>query len=148
MLHINRQTRKNFLAILETLSIEQLNHIPEGYSNNILWNYAHIIVTQQLLTYGLSQLPLTLDADMVSAFRKGSKPESAYSETALENFKALAVTTLDQFEADRAAGKFTAFKTYPTSFGIRLHSLEEAVAFNNVHEALHLGVVMNMRRLV
>ena len=148
MLHINRQTRQNFLSIIEKLSIEQLNHIPQGYNNNILWNYAHVIVTQQLLTYGLSQLPLTLDADMVSAFRKGSKPERSYSETELENFKALAITTLDQFEADKAAGLFSTFKTYPTSFGIRLHSLEEAEAFNNVHEAMHLGVVMNMRRLV
>jgi hypothetical protein len=148
MLHINRQTRQNFRAIIDQLSIEQLNHIPQGYNNNILWNYAHIIVTQQLLTYGLSDLPLTLDAEMVSAFRKGSQPERPYTEEELAHFKTLATSTLDQFEADKAAGKFTAFKTYPTSFGIELHSLEEAEAFNNVHEALHLGVVMNMRRLV
>jgi hypothetical protein len=39
---------------LEKFSIDQLNTVPKGYRNSIFWNVAHIVVTQQLLVYGLS----------------------------------------------------------------------------------------------
>ena len=40
------QTRANAIAAIEGLSNEQLNEIPEGFSNNIAWNLGHILVTQ------------------------------------------------------------------------------------------------------
>ena len=146
MLTLTRQTRANFLSLMNGLSEEQLNHIPTGFNNNIIWNFAHIIVTQQLLTYGLSKLPLSLDAESVNAFRKGSKPARIYANTEIEHFKSLASSTLDELERDVQEGKFQTFKTYPTSFGIELKSLEEAIAFNDVHEALHLGYAMSLKR--
>jgi hypothetical protein len=146
MLTLTRQTRANFLSLMNGLSEEQLNHMPTGFNNNMIWNFVHIIVTQQLLTYGLSKLPLNVDSEHVDAFRKGSKPVRLYTMSEIEAFKNLAVSTLDQFERDVEEGKFQTFKTYPTSFGIELKSLEEAIAFNNVHEALHLGYAMSLKR--
>jgi hypothetical protein len=148
MLAITRQCRANFLSIINSHSTEQLNAVPEGYNNNLIWNFVHVIVTQQLLTYGLSELPLKLDKTIVQAFRKGSRPESSYASDEIDHFKSLATTTLDQFEADMKAGLFTHFKPYATSFGFRLNSLEEAIAFNDVHEGLHLGYAMSMRKRV
>ncbi|MDN3670045.1 DinB family protein [Echinicola jeungdonensis] len=69
------QTRKNFINLISDLDIDQLNQIPEGYNNNIIWNFGHIIVTQQLLCNKFSGLPLLIDEDILDAFRKGSKPE-------------------------------------------------------------------------
>jgi len=43
--------------MIEDFSLEELNKIPEGFNNNIIWNIAHVIATQQALVYGLSGLP-------------------------------------------------------------------------------------------
>lgn len=148
MLNITRQSRANFLALLDAYRPEQLNQIPEGYNNNLIWNFAHVIVTQQLLTYGLSGLPLNLPAEMVEAFRKGSKPQRDYTEAEIDNFKQLSGTTLQQFEADWQAGRFNNFKAYETSFGLELKNLDAAIQFNNIHEGLHLGYAMSMRKSI
>ena len=51
---ITRKTRQNVLRLIDGMGPEQLNKIPEGHSNNIIWHVGHILATQQLLTYGLS----------------------------------------------------------------------------------------------
>lgn len=147
-LDYTRQTRQNFTGLLSGLSTEAVNYIPDGFNNNIVWNYAHCIVTQQLLTYGRVGLELPLPKPMVDAFQKGSRPEKVYTKADIEHFKQLSVSTLDQFEADYRAGKFKAYQEYPTSYGIALQSLEQATAFNDMHEALHLGYAMGLRKAV
>ena len=40
------KNRKLLEAFLDNFTLEQLNKIPEGFNNNIIWNIAHTIVTQ------------------------------------------------------------------------------------------------------
>ena len=47
-LAIQLHNRKIFHHYLKHFSLEQLNAIPEGFNNNILWNIAHTMVTHQL----------------------------------------------------------------------------------------------------
>ncbi len=148
MLERTRQTRTNFLQLLEGLDNERLNYIPDGFNNNLAWNFGHIIVTQQLLTYGLSGLSLKVPENTISAFRKGSKPEKVFSTAEIEELRHLAVSSLDQFERDHESGLFRDFKVYETSYGLTLHSLPEAVSFNDLHEGLHLGYAMSLKRVV
>ena len=42
-------SRHIYLKFLETYSLAQLNKIPDGFSNNIIWNAGHVIVSQQKL---------------------------------------------------------------------------------------------------
>ena len=42
-------TRNNLIQLIDSLTTEQLNKIQEGFSNNIIWNFVHNIVTKQLL---------------------------------------------------------------------------------------------------
>ncbi|PHO01645.1 damage-inducible protein DinB, partial [Rhodobacteraceae bacterium 4F10] len=51
-----KRSRDLVLKRIEGLSLEQLHIIPEGFNNNIAWNVAHLVVTQQLLHYKLSGL--------------------------------------------------------------------------------------------
>lgn len=44
---ISIKNRKLLESILENYSLKQLNMIPKGFSNNLIWNIGHIIVTQQ-----------------------------------------------------------------------------------------------------
>ena len=65
-LEITRTNRRLLQRILDSHSLEQLNTVPEGFKNNLIWNIAHVIVTQQLLVYKLSGLPMMVDDDMVN----------------------------------------------------------------------------------
>lgn len=145
-LSTTRQARANFIRLLSDRSLEAVNHIPEGFNNNLIWNFGHIIATQQLLTYSLSGQAPKVEEDILAAFRKGTKPEKVHTTAELEGLKRLATTTIDQFESDLAAGLFESFEPYPTSFGVELRSIEDAIAFNAAHEALHLGYAMALKR--
>lgn len=64
--------RKVLSNLLEELSLEELNYIPAGFNNNILWNTAHILVTEQLLTYGLSGKEIKMEKEFINRYKKGS----------------------------------------------------------------------------
>ena len=145
---ILKVTRANILKIVDRYDLEQLNKIPEGFNNNLIWNFGHVVVTQQLLCYGLSKLPTQVPAELIDRYRKGSKPEGFVDQSELDVFKNFADSTIQQLETDLANGIFKEFKTYPTSYGITLGSIQDAVQFNNVHEGMHLGTMIALTKLI
>lgn len=46
-----KQARTAFIELLDGLTLEQLNTVPEGFNNNIIWNFGHIVVSTQTLVY-------------------------------------------------------------------------------------------------
>lgn len=148
LLATTSRTRRNMESILRPFTEEGLNKIPEGFNNNLAWNFAHVIVTQQLLTYGRVGIKAPVDPELIATFRKGTAPERTYTEKEVADWFELGQKTLIQFRLDYDEGLFKDFSEYETSYGITLHSIEEAVAFNLAHEGLHFGVVAAMRRLV
>lgn len=146
LLQISTQTRQNMQGMMQRFTAEQINAIPPGFNNNLAWNFAHVIVTQQLLCYSLSGLKPTVSADLIEQYRKGSSPQGFVDQGTLDEWYALGQTSVDQIRQDYQNGLFENFKTYPTSYGIQLHSIDEALQFNAAHEALHLGTVMAMQR--
>lgn len=145
-----RQSRRNMEAILATCSLEQINVVPAGFNNNLVWNYGHVIVTQQLLTYGLSGLPIPMATEWVQSYRKGTAPDPVNPITADQYaaLQALSHDLLNRFEIDLNQGIFAQFNTYSTSFNLTLTSLDEACHFNLAHEAMHLGSMLALRKLV
>ncbi len=141
-------TRTNIRSIMSGLSLEQMNTIPEGFNNNILWNAGHVVATSLLLTYGLSGLEAPLGADLIPRFRKGTRPEGPYTEADLQYILELLDSALTRLEQDYQAGIFQEFRSYQTSFGVQLASVEEGIQFNVVHESMHLGNMLSMRKLV
>jgi hypothetical protein len=139
-------TREHIARMLEGLSPQQLNHIPAGFSNNLLWNAGHVLATQQLLLYGRSgQEPLLPDT-FIEAFRKGTRPDGRYGQDTIAFIREKLVPTAQQAALDYERGVFQAFEPYPTSYGVELRDFSEALQFVNVHEALHLGYMMSLRK--
>lgn len=143
-----KHTRLNMIKIMKAYSIEDINRIPKGFNNNLIWNFMHVIVTQQLLCYSLAGEKPTIDADLIDAYRKGSSPKEQVSEAELNAYIKMATDTLDQFEIDIEKGMFRNYKPYGTSFGLTLSSSSEALQFNLAHETLHLGAMITMRKLL
>lgn len=143
-----RQARINILGLTKDLSLVQLNKIPEGFNNNIAWNVAHLVVVQQLLTYGLAGLPSNVSKEMIEKYKKGSKPEGAIDQEEWDKIKALSTDLVDRFEEDLKKEIFQKYKPYSTSFRITLNTLEDAVQFNNLHEGLHFGYILALRKML
>ena len=141
--------RRLYAGILDQVTPEQLVTIPEGFNNNILWNVGHAVVTQQLLTYGLTGNALNVSDDMVAAFKKGSSPKEWENTPDIESLKQLVTELPNKFEADYKAGIFTDFKDYTLSTtGDTLTNIDDAIAFNDFHEGVHLGSVLALKKLV
>jgi hypothetical protein len=145
---VNRTSRKILGGFFENYSIEQLNKIPEGFSNNLIWNLGHIVVTQQLLVYKLSGLPMMISDEMVELYRKGTKPERDATQAEVDEIKALLYKTIDQIEMDYNKNIFVNYQEYPTSTGYILKSAKGAIEFNNFHEGLHIGILMSIRKFL
>jgi DinB superfamily len=145
---ITRTSRKIVSQFLDNYSLEQLNKIPEGFKNNLIWNIAHIVVTQQLLVYKFSGLPMMVSDELVQKYMKGTKPELDASQDEVDEIKSLLSKTVDQTKEDYDNGIFKNYQEYPTSTGFVLKNVEDAMAFNNFHEGLHIGILMSLRKLV
>ncbi len=147
-LNVNTTSRNMISKILENHTLEQLNKIPEGFSNNLIWNIAHIVVTQQLLVYKLSGLPMMVSDQIIEKYKKGTKPEQDATQAEVDEIKSLLFTTIEKTKEDYDKGIFKNYQEYPTSTGFVLKSTEGAMAFNSFHEGLHIGVLMSIRKLV
>ncbi|MFV5685186.1 DinB family protein [Flavobacterium sp. GB2R13] len=147
-LDVNTTTRNMVSKFLTGYTLEQLNTIPVGYSNNLIWNIGHIIVTQQLLVYKLSGLPMLISEELVEKYRNGTKPESITTQAEVEEIKSLLFKTIYQTKADFDNKTFKNYNEYPTSTGFTLRSVEDALVFNNFHEGLHIGIMMNLKKFI
>jgi hypothetical protein len=147
-LNITRTSRKILAQILKGYTLDQLNKIPEGYNNNLIWNIAHVIVVQQMLVYKLSGLPMKISDEMVEKYKKGTKPEHIATQAEVDKIQIALEETINQTEIDLENKIFINFQEYPTSAGIVLKSAAEAMAFNDFHEGLHIGIIMSIRKFV
>jgi hypothetical protein len=147
-LNVNTASRNMISKILENHTLEQLNKIPTGFSNNLIWNIGHIVVTQQLLIYKLSGLPMMVSNELVEKYKKGTMPEQDATQAEVDEIKSLMFITIEKTKEDFENGIFKNFQEYPTSTGFILKDVLDAIALNNFHEGLHLGVMMSLRKLV
>jgi hypothetical protein len=145
---VTRTSRKVLSQFIENFSLDQLNEIPDGFNNNLIWNIAHIVVTQQRLVYKFSGLPMRISDEIFEKYKGGTKPDGAVSQAEVEEIKSLLFETIDQTEADFNSGIFKNYQEYTTSIGLTITSIEDAISFNNYHEALHTGVMMSIRKFI
>ena len=145
---INIKNRTLLESILDTYSLEQLNKIPKGFSNNMIWNIAHTVVTQQILIYRLSGLPPMVSDDVIARFKKGTKPDGDVSQTEVEAIRSLLFSTIEKTKTDYNNKVFKHFDEYTVSTKSTLTNVEEAIDFNNFHEGIHLGTIMALRKFV
>ena len=143
-------TSRNMVSkFLSGYSLDQLNVIPEGLNNNLIWNIGHIIVSQQLLVYKLSGLPMMISDELVEKYKKGTKPEHPATQAEVEELKALLFSTIQQTKLDYDAKLFQNYHDYTTSTGNHvLKNAEDAMAFSNFHEGLHLGIMTIIRKFL
>ena len=147
-LHILRATRNNILQVLDGKSLEQLNQIPDGFGNNMIWNAGHVWVTEILLIQALGGVDHGVDAEILAKYRKGSRPAMPVTQAEADYIMERLKNSPAELEAKLATADTWTYNAYTTSYGTTLSSVEEAVRFNNVHEGLHYGTLLALNKLV
>lgn len=143
--------RRFVLAQVEGLNVAQLNHIPAGYRNNIVWNLAHLGAAVQSLSYGRAGLPFTMPEAYVTPYLPGTQPETTLDKAALTALTTAGLEALDQLALDVAAGQFAGYTPSPflrQRYGMEVASINDALEFLLFHEGFHTGYILALKHLV
>jgi hypothetical protein len=143
-----RKTRVFLLEGIKDLTNEQLNTVPPGFNNNIVWNLGHLVAAQQGICYSRAGLKTWVPEDFFNSYRPGSKPEGKVNEEEIKKIKELFFTSLDILEQDYEKGLWTSYPAWSTRYGIELNSIDKAIEFLHFHEGLHSGYIFTMKRIV
>lgn len=146
--NVTRVSRQVYDRFFDNYTTEQLNKVPEGFSNNLIWNIGHIVVSQQMLVYLASGNTPNVSMEMIDRYKRGTRPERDASAEEIAEIRSLLFTLVDKSEEDYNAGLFTKYAERKTDLGFTLTSIEDAIEFNNYHEATHLGMMMSLRKFL
>ena len=143
-------SRKAFIKLIDGLTIEKLNKIPDGFSNNIIWNFGHIVVSTQTLCYvrtGVSQ-----DAASVKFneyYKKDTKPTYTVTEEEVAELKAIALESIEKIKEDYANGKFSSITPFTTAtYRVQMNSIEEVLITTIGHDNVHCGYASALKKYV
>jgi len=143
-----KTSRKISLDFFEKYTLEQLNKIPAGFNNNLIWNIGHIIAAQQFLIYKGSNNPMHVPDAFFDTYKAGTKPTGILSQLEADELKGLLMSLIVKTEEDLQNGIFKGYNERTTLTGFHLGSVKDAFEFNNYHEGLHLGCMMSIRKFV
>lgn len=135
------QNRRNLHAILTKTSKDKLLKIPKGFNNNVYWNIAHTVITQQILIYKFSGLQMRVPDNLVDKFMKGTVPDGTASDEEMMVIADFLISTAEWLIEDYNTELFKTFKEYTTSARVTLKNVDDAIAFNLFHEGLHIGQI-------
>ncbi|WP_431124974.1 DinB family protein [Flagellimonas flava] len=137
-----------FKCFLDQTPKEDLFRIPNGFKNNIWWNIAHAMVTQQLLIYKLSGVDFDIEEELIDKYRKGTVPDGVPSESEFNKVSEYIISTVEQMQKDYAEGLFTNFESYITTPKVGLETVEDAIAFLTFHDGIHLGAILAIQKVL
>ena len=141
-------SRKAFIKLIDGLTIEELNKIPDGYNNNIIWNFGHIVVSTQTLCY--VRTGVLQDAASVKFneyYKKDTKPSYTVTEEEVVELKAIALESIEKIKEDYANGKFSSIAPFTTAtYGVQLNSIEEVLITTIGHDNVHCGYASALKK--
>ena len=145
---ITIKTRIFLNSFIENLPLSELNKVPDGFNNNIIWNIAHVIVTQQLLVYNLSGLPTIVSKEMIDSYRKGTRPLRDLNQAEVDAISNLLFSTIEKTKDDYDSKLFQTYNQYTVTTKNTISNIEEAIECNNFHEGIHLGYILALRKSI
>jgi hypothetical protein len=140
--------QQNMIKLLDSLSIEQINRVPEGFNNNLIWNFAHVVASLQMLCYVRGGMQMRLDENFVNAYKIGTKPEAFVTAEEYERFKQLAADGLNKLKEDYANNFFRDFKPFTTATGVSMATIEFVITYVCLHHGNHQGWCIALKKLV
>lgn len=144
-----RRNREIFLALVNSLTIEQLNKIPQGFNNNIAWNFGHIVVSTQSLCYVRPEVKPDIEIPFRAKYQKGSKPERFIIQEEIDVLKQQLVSSINIIEEDVKNNAFKKITPYATdTYKHEMTNIEEILTCTLAHDSMHYGYALAQSKLV
>lgn len=146
-----KKVRQFIIDQVAPLTVEQLNKIPVGFDNNIIWNMAHLICAQQGICYLRGGQQAIVPEKFIAPFFTGTKPGRMIEQDEIQEIKNLLISSIDQFQSDydkKIFGNYTPSPNVLKLYSIELNNIEDALEFILYHEGYHSGYILALKRLV
>jgi hypothetical protein len=137
--------RSYILAVVEGLTDEKAEVIPEGFHNNIRWNLGHIFLDQYLWIQAVTKEKADVPQQYQSWFGYGTSPKNFTDETpGVEELKALLREQpgkIREVYGHRLDEEFA-----PTEMG--MFTIEQVLVRTIFHEGMHLQTILDIKKLI
>ncbi|MGV6946247.1 DinB family protein [Sphingobacterium kyonggiense] len=143
-------SRQAFIKLLDTLTLDQLNEIPTGFNNNIIWNFGHIVVSTQTLIYTRTGIREGVNwVKYVDSYAKGTKPAYFVKQEEVDELKKIAIESIEAIQADYKEGVFDIITPYETgTYFATLNSIEDVLVTTSGHDNMHFGYAVAQKRII
>jgi len=143
--------RSQTLKVIDGVTEEIADQIPEGFRNSIRWNLGHIYVVMERMALQHIGFPLHLPQGFKEQFENGTSPIN-HSGNEVPTLLEIETLLSEQQErirfalADRLQEKF--IPPYTTSAGMTLETPEQFLSFLLYHEGMHFSVIKLYKSLL
>lgn len=152
------QTILNHMEVVRKITEKSIDRIPEeitdivpeGFNNNIRWNFGHIAYIQEKLVYGVLGEKMSLPKEYEEFFSAGTKPAD-WKGTPPSMAEISAVLTeqtarIKEFVPGRFQEKLSI--PFTNRAGITFHTLGETLLFSFYHEGMHIETIKRIYRAI
>jgi hypothetical protein len=144
--------RGQTLKMMEGITEEIADRIPEGFRNTIRWNLGHIYVVLERFAFQYMGLPLHLPTGFKELFEYGTSPLNYPVSVPVPTLQELDTMLKDQQVRIREALAHRLQEKivppYTTSSGMTLETPEQFLSFSLYHEGMHLSVIKLYKSLL
>lgn len=144
--------RGQTLKMLEGVTEDIADRIPEGFRNTIRWQLGHIYVVLERCAFQYLGLPLHLPTGFKEQFEYGTSPLNTPVSVLVPTLQELETLLKEQQERIQEALEHRLQEKivppYTTSAGMTLETPEQFLSFNLYHEGMHLSVIKLYKSLL
>ncbi|MBX0356128.1 DinB family protein [Halobacillus sp. Nhm2S1] len=143
-----RFVRKRSLASLDATTEEVADAKPEGFLNNIRWNFGHIFVSQENLLARFTGEEAHMPEGYIQLFHGGTSPDEWPEEVPrlADLRKELESQTERLIQTYGGRLSEEGEKPFDLGGGIVFRTLDEVLNFTIWHEGLHQGTISALKR--
>lgn len=138
--------------MMEGVTEEITDRIPEGFRNTIRWNLGHIYVVLERFAFQYMGLPQHLPNGFNEQFEYGTSPANKPVFIPVPTLQELEILLKEQQERIRKVLEHRLQEKivppYTTSAGMILETPEQFLSFNLYHEGMHLSVIKLYKSLL
>ncbi len=148
-------TRRLTVDLLKGHTLAQVNRTPAGFSNNLIWNAAHLAPSMHSVVFrrnSASDQEMAVMAycappeDQIAEYSKGTRPTGEVDQAFVDR---ICAQLHDQAWFDALRPEFLLperYTTWTTMWGVELLDAAEGLNYINMHEGMHFGVCLGLRK--